>query len=73
MVSPSPIPVPSIRVRIVKDTPIRRDGDFVLYGMIAYRRTEWNFALDRAVECARELAKPLLVLGVRESLVRHAT
>lgn len=29
--------------------------------MIAFRRTEWNFALDRAVEWAKELRKPLLV------------
>jgi deoxyribodipyrimidine photo-lyase len=29
--------------------------------MIAARRTRWNFALDRAVELARELGRPLLV------------
>jgi len=40
---------------------VRRDGDFVLYWMIAFRRTKWNFALDRAVEWSRELKKPLLI------------
>jgi deoxyribodipyrimidine photo-lyase len=29
--------------------------------MIAARRTRWNFALDRAIEWARELQKPLVV------------
>ncbi len=29
--------------------------------MIAYRRTEWNFSLERAVAWARQLGKPLLV------------
>jgi deoxyribodipyrimidine photo-lyase len=30
--------------------------------MTAFRRTSWNFSLDRAVDWARELNKPLLVL-----------
>lgn len=30
--------------------------------MIAFRRTEWNFALDRAIDHARDLGKPLVVL-----------
>jgi len=30
--------------------------------MSAFRRTKWNFALDRAVEWARELRKPLVIL-----------
>jgi deoxyribodipyrimidine photo-lyase len=30
--------------------------------MTAFRRTKWNFALDRAVEWAREYAKPLVIL-----------
>lgn len=40
---------------------IRADGDYVLYWMIANRRLHHNFALDRAVELAEELGKPLLV------------
>jgi deoxyribodipyrimidine photo-lyase len=30
--------------------------------MVAFRRTRWNFSLERAAEWARELGKPLLVL-----------
>jgi deoxyribodipyrimidine photo-lyase len=41
---------------------VARGGDFVLYWMIAARRARSNFALERAVEWARALAKPLLVL-----------
>ena len=37
-------------------------GDFVLYWMTAFRRINWNFALDRAVDWAKALQKPLLVL-----------
>jgi len=40
---------------------VRVDGEFVLYWMIAYRRAAWNFALDRAIEWARELKKPLMI------------
>jgi deoxyribodipyrimidine photo-lyase len=29
--------------------------------MVAFRRMRWNFALDRAVEWASELAKPPLI------------
>jgi deoxyribodipyrimidine photo-lyase len=53
---------PDIRLRQANDAPIRGDGDFVLYWMIANRRLGWNFALDRAVEHARVLGKPLLIL-----------
>ncbi len=42
--------------------PHRPDGDFVLYWMIASRRTTWNFSMDRAVEWAGKLRKPLIVL-----------
>jgi deoxyribodipyrimidine photo-lyase len=42
--------------------PVRADGKFVLYWMIASRRTTYNFALERAAEIARELSRPLLVL-----------
>ena len=34
----------------------------MLYWMIAYRRTSWNFALDRAVEWAKKPRKPLVIL-----------
>ena len=54
--------VPLIRVRSGNSLPVRQDGDFVLYWMIASRRLTWNFALDRAVEWAQKLRKPLVIL-----------
>lgn len=54
--------VPLSRVADLTTYPVRIDGEFVLYWMTAYRRMGWNFSLDRALEWARELHKPLLVL-----------
>jgi len=54
--------VPATRVRSANSLPVRHDGDFVLYWMIASRRVTWNFALDRAVEWAEKLQKPLVIL-----------
>jgi len=55
-------PVPSLRVRAVNSAELRSGGKYVLYWMIAARRTHDNFALDRALEHAKRLGKPLLVL-----------
>ncbi len=55
-------PGPSLRVRAANDRPVRGAGAFVLYWMIANRRTSWNHSLDRAVAWARELGRPLLIL-----------
>ncbi len=49
-------------MRAANDAPVNPDGRYVLYWMTAARRTTWNFALDRAVERARELERPLVVL-----------
>jgi deoxyribodipyrimidine photo-lyase len=54
--------VPEIRVREANARPVRPEGAYVLYWMTAFRRTGWNFALERAVEHARAFAKPLVVL-----------
>ncbi|MEM7048475.1 MAG: deoxyribodipyrimidine photolyase [Acidobacteriota bacterium] len=54
--------VPTLRVRQVNREVVNGAGDYVLYWMIANRRTDWNFALDRAVEWAASLGKPLLIL-----------
>ncbi len=54
--------VPAIRVRAANARPPRGDGQFVLYWMIAARRTRWNFALDRALEWCARLGRPLLIL-----------
>lgn len=53
---------PHLRLQTLVDRPIRSDGAFVLYWMTANRRSSWNFALDRALEHATALGKPLLVL-----------
>jgi len=53
---------PSSRITTLVDRPVREDGRFVLYWMIANRRVRYNFALQRAVEHARSLRKPLVVL-----------
>ena len=54
-------PVPSIRVRKLNQWPIDPSRQFVLYWMTAYRRTTSNFALQRGVELANQLNKPLVV------------
>jgi len=54
--------VPEVRIRDANYAPARPDGAFVLYWMSAHHRARWNFALERAVEWAREFGRPLLVL-----------
>jgi deoxyribodipyrimidine photo-lyase len=53
---------PADRLRDENDRPIRPDGDFVLYWMVAARRTRASFALDRALAWAARLKRPLVVL-----------
>ncbi len=59
--------VPEIRIHAKNGAAIRGDREYVLYWMIASRRTRWNFAMDRAAEWAAELGKPLLVLEALRS------
>ncbi len=54
--------VPDLRLRAGNDGEVRPDGDFVVYWMTAARRRRSNFALQRAVEHAQNLGKPLVVL-----------
>jgi deoxyribodipyrimidine photo-lyase len=56
-----PRPVPEARIHVLRDVAPRA-GRFVLYWMTATRRPRWNYALDRAVDLALELRKPLVVL-----------
>jgi deoxyribodipyrimidine photo-lyase len=42
------MPIPALRLRAVNQRPVRPDGAFVLYWMIAARRTRSNFALQHA-------------------------
>lgn len=54
--------IPESRIRAVNRAELRATGKYVLYWMIAARRTHDNFALDRAIEHAKRLNIPLLVL-----------
>jgi deoxyribodipyrimidine photo-lyase len=54
--------VPDIRIRKFNNMPVNKNGDYILYWMISYRRIEWNFSLQRAVEWALKLKKPLVIL-----------
>ena len=54
--------VPASRITAINEHPLAPAGDYVLYWMIANRRPSWNFALDRALEHAAALRKPLIVL-----------
>ena len=53
--------IPQARIRVLADRPVNSQGRYVLYWMIANRRTQWNFSLDRAVEWATRLGRPLLI------------
>jgi deoxyribodipyrimidine photo-lyase len=54
--------VSSLRLRRLNDAPVQPDRGCVLYWMTSARRARWNFALDHAVEQARSLGRPLVVL-----------
>jgi deoxyribodipyrimidine photo-lyase len=65
--------VPEIRIRTGNESSVNPDGNYVLYWMIANRRAAWNFSLDRAVEWAVELKKPLVVLEALRTGYRWAS
>jgi len=50
-----------LRTRVLNQKPLHAEGDFILYWMTGQRRTTHNFALDRAVQHAQKLGKPLLI------------
>ena len=49
------------RVTQCNSSPVNGAGKYVLYWMTAYRRTHFNFALERAIFWATELRRPLLI------------
>ena len=57
MMSPHPL-----RINAVNSAPENGRGRYVLYWMIAARRTRWNFALDHAIARAKQLDKSLLIV-----------
>ena len=60
------MPDESNRIEQLNSSPVDPSGGYVLYWMTAFRRTRWNFALQRAAEWAVLLGRPLLVLeGLR--------
>jgi len=65
--------VPEARIRACNQETVRPEGNFVLYWMIANRRANWNFSLERAVEHALELGKPLLILEALRTGYRWAS
>lgn len=65
--------VPEIRIRTGNESSVNSDGHYVLYWMIANRRAAWNFSLDRAVEWAIELKKPLVVFEALRTGYRWAS
>ena len=50
------------RRRSLNARPIAPAGRFVLYWMTAFRRIEWNAALEFAVDAAVALDRPLVIL-----------
>lgn len=58
--------VPDVRVRGLSAAGTNPRGGFVLYWMTGARRSRWNFSLQRAVQLARSLDRPLLVLETLE-------
>jgi deoxyribodipyrimidine photo-lyase len=64
---------PSQRVRTMGQREVDRQGDYVLYWMIASRRSSWNFSLQRARDWAAELQKPLLVFEALRGGYRWAS
>ncbi len=65
--------LPAARVRPLNAAPVRPTGRYVLYWMIAQRRLRHNFALEQAVERAREFNKPLLVFEALRAGYEHAS
>ncbi len=53
--------MPAARIRLANAAPVRVERACVLYWMVAARRARSNFALQRAVELAVELRRPLIV------------
>ena len=54
--------IPEIRITAPHDVMPNMSGEYVLYWMTAYRRTDSNYALQRAAQWSEELKKPLIIL-----------
>ena len=58
---------PIDRLLCLNEKPVNPQGQYVLYWMVANRRLAYNYSLDRAIDYAIRLNKPLLVV---ESLAK---
>ena len=70
---PQPTLTPPSRIRPLNTRPVNPAGRFVLYWMTSARRLRSNFALQRAVEIARELHRPLVILEALRCDYPHAS
>lgn len=59
---PSPGGCPRERIVWTNGQKPRPEGAAIIYWMTAFRRLEWNFALDRAIAWAGLLRKPLVIV-----------
>jgi deoxyribodipyrimidine photo-lyase len=67
------MPIPSLRLNDLNSAPQNPAGDYVLYWMIANRRLTWNFALDHAIDLAKQFGKPLLIFEPLRTRYRWAS
>ncbi len=65
--------IPAIRHHCANQHQPRPDGQYVLYWMIAFRRTRYNFALQHAVDRAKEFGKPLVIFEPLQVRYRWAS
>ena len=52
--------IPEARISSLNDSPVREDGDFVLYWMQRSQRAKFNHALEYAVQRANALGLPVV-------------
>src|SRR6056297_3492557 len=67
------MPIPAIRLSQANSAPVRPDGQYVLYWMIAFRRPGANFALQHAIDQACLLDKPLVIFEPLRTRYRWAS
>jgi deoxyribodipyrimidine photo-lyase len=53
---------PETRLERLNSSSVNPDGAFILYWMTTNRRIKWNYSLDRVIEWAQKLNKPVVVL-----------
>ncbi|MCU0718424.1 MAG: hypothetical protein MUC83_01875, partial [Pirellula sp.] len=64
--------VPKVRITAITNHTASNSGEYVLYWMTAMRRLRYNFGLQRAVQWANELQRPLLILDAVRTNYRWA-